>query len=163
MFDPVFEEAIETVLSNEGGLSDHFADRGGRTKYGISKAAHPDVDIDSLTVEDAKKIYYEKYWIPLKPWITMIPTVVAVKLFDTAIWHGPHSAVSMLQRAVWAHGYKIDDDGVLGPITHAYMSSIGDKVLPAYRSEIAGRCRVIVASNLTQRHFIKGWLRRAYQ
>lgn len=42
-------------------------DRGGETKYGISKRANPDVDVKNLTEDQAKKIYEERYWNKLDP------------------------------------------------------------------------------------------------
>ncbi len=60
-----FGRAIEFVLRWEGGYSNDPSDPGGETKYGISKRAHPDVDIANLTLEDAKTIYRAEYWVPL--------------------------------------------------------------------------------------------------
>ncbi len=53
------------IFKWEGGYSNDPADPGGETKYGISKRAHPDVDIKNLTVEDAKSIYLNEYWMVL--------------------------------------------------------------------------------------------------
>jgi lysozyme family protein len=57
-----FEKAIEFTLKWEGGYSNDPTDPGGETKYGISKRAHPDLDIANLTLEDAKDIYRAEYW-----------------------------------------------------------------------------------------------------
>lgn len=66
-----WQRSIEFVLEQEGGLSTDPNDPGNYvngkfvgTKYGISANAHPDVDIVNLTVEQAKQIYKESYWIP---------------------------------------------------------------------------------------------------
>ena len=40
-----FERAIDKTLAWEGGYVNDPKDPGGETKYGISKRAHPDVDI----------------------------------------------------------------------------------------------------------------------
>jgi lysozyme family protein len=60
-----FDAVMAFVLREEGGYVNNPADPGGETKYGISKRAHPTVDIAALTVEDAKKIYRRNYWDPL--------------------------------------------------------------------------------------------------
>jgi lysozyme family protein len=57
-----FEKAIEFTLKWEGGYSNDPTDPGGETKYGISKRAHPNLDIANLTLEDAKNIYRTEYW-----------------------------------------------------------------------------------------------------
>ena len=60
-YDPnaIFEQAVAGLLEREGGET---TDQGGRTKYGISSKAHPKVDLDKLTKEEAKRIYKRDYW-----------------------------------------------------------------------------------------------------
>ena len=60
----LFDDAMDVVLEHEGGPVSDPDDLGGTTNYGISQAAHPEVDIASLTLEDAKYIYLSDYWIP---------------------------------------------------------------------------------------------------
>ena len=57
-----FPDAVERVLAREGGYSDNPADRGGRTNFGISSGAYPDLDVSKLTREQAKEIYKRDYW-----------------------------------------------------------------------------------------------------
>ena len=52
-----FETAIAFVLNEEGGYSNDPRDPGGETNFGISKRAHPQVDIKNLTLEEAESIY----------------------------------------------------------------------------------------------------------
>ena len=47
-----FGEIIQEVLRHEGGYVNDSADKGGETKYGISKREHNDVNIKTLTVEN---------------------------------------------------------------------------------------------------------------
>lgn len=58
-----WEKAILFVLGIEGGYVNNPADPGGETKFGISKAAHPELDIPNLTLEQAKQIYFREYWV----------------------------------------------------------------------------------------------------
>lgn len=60
-----FRRSLQFVLKWEGGYVNNPDDPGGETKYGISKAAFPDLDIKSLTPELALQIYLNKYWVPL--------------------------------------------------------------------------------------------------
>lgn len=63
--------SINFVLGQEGGLSFDPNDPGNYvngkfvgTKYGISAAAHPELDIPNLTLDRAKAIYFKDYWVP---------------------------------------------------------------------------------------------------
>lgn len=51
-----FNDAIVKTLAKEGGakFTDIAGDRGGATKYGISQAAYPNVDIRNLTEASAR-------------------------------------------------------------------------------------------------------------
>ena len=60
-----FAKSLNFVLKWEGEYSNDPSDPGGETKYGISKRAYPELDIKSLTKEDAARIYYRDYWQPL--------------------------------------------------------------------------------------------------
>jgi len=57
-----FDRAFEIVIGAEGGYSNDPKDRGGETKYGISKRAYPYLDIPSLTLDNAmQKIVELRY------------------------------------------------------------------------------------------------------
>jgi len=55
---------VPHVLKREGGYVDDPTDRGGETKYGISKRSYPQLDIKNLTLEQALEIYRKDYWKP---------------------------------------------------------------------------------------------------
>jgi lysozyme family protein len=58
-----FDRAFELTVGLEGGYSNDPRDPGGETNYGISKRYHPGEDIKNMTVERAKEIYLNEYWI----------------------------------------------------------------------------------------------------
>lgn len=61
-----FEPAVTKVLQHEGGYTPGLpGDPGGETNFGISKRAYPGLDIKALTRDQASRIYYEDYWLPL--------------------------------------------------------------------------------------------------
>ena len=160
MADP--RKAVRYTLANEGGYSDHPSDRGGATNYGISSHAHPDVDVYSLTPEGAEDLYIQRYW---DRWnLSLIQDQdIANKVFDTVVWMGPKAGVKVLQRALRALGEAVTEDGILGRNTAAAANLMSPNVLlPALRSEVAGRVREIVARDNSQRVFKRGWLNRAY-
>lgn len=105
-----FEKAVEFVLAREGGYSNDVHDKGGETNFGISKRAHPDVDIKNLTREQAKVIYRLDYYDKCR--CGEMPFPIGFALFDSAVNQGPSAAIRMLQKSL-----KVTVDGVLGPET----------------------------------------------
>lgn len=105
-----FDAVIPVILRSEGGYVNDSADPGGETKFGISKAAYPTVDIKGLTEEKAKAIYRRDYWE--KPRIDRLPAPIDLAVFDAAVNKGPGVAIKLLQTAVGA-----DQDGIIGPQT----------------------------------------------
>jgi lysozyme family protein len=77
-----FEQAVQVVLKWEGGFVDDPRDPGQATKFGISKAANPDIDIANLTLHQAKQIYLEQYWMPVRA--RELPVILRLPVFDCA-------------------------------------------------------------------------------
>lgn len=107
-----FERAVAFVLAHEGGYSDDTHDSGGETKFGISKAAYPFVDIKNLTIEGAKTLYKADYWDKCS--CGSFPQPISFVLFDCAVNQGPSKAVRLLQAVL-----KVPQDGKVGPQTIA--------------------------------------------
>lgn len=91
-------KALEFTLKWEGGYSNDPTDPGGETKWGISKRAHPNVDIKNLTPDQALDIYDKEYWQPSG--CDGIPFPCNVAVFDTAVNCGVHRAAQWLKNAV---------------------------------------------------------------
>lgn len=94
MLKTAFEYAIDFTLPAEGGYVNDPDDPGGETKYGISKLAHPDMDIKSLTVDQAKAIYYDEYW--LRNRCDTLSLALSVAYFDTCVNLGGGRAWGLL-------------------------------------------------------------------
>ena len=121
-----FDEAFEQLLGHEGEYSDDVSDSGNwtggkvglgimkGTKWGISAAKYPHLDIKGLTKGDAKKIYRDDYWNVVKG--EEIPGPLRFHAFDAAVNSGPGWAAIWLQRAVGAQV-----DGKIGPDTLARL------------------------------------------
>lgn len=127
-FSPNFEFAFHHTLELEGGWSNHKADSGGRTKFGVTEAnwnryaAENGISkpIHEITVEDAKGFYWSEFWQEYK--IELLgDKFVSSEFFDTAVNCGPHTAGVCLQRALNFIGYVdwpyTTVDGVVGPVT----------------------------------------------
>jgi lysozyme family protein len=96
---------IDDVIGREGGYSNHPADRGGATRWGVTESvarAHGyRGDMRAFPRNDAVGIYRRIYW--QRPGFDRIADVaprIAAELFDTGVNMGPAVAVSFLQRAL---------------------------------------------------------------
>ena len=160
----VFEQAFARILVLEGGDSDHPNDKGGKTRFGISSSSNPNVDIDNLTIHDAKEIYYNEYWSRYGLYKLASKPRVAVKVMEMSVVAGPRRGIMLLQRALRAcSGKKLAEDGILGTETeNAFFSTNEECLLVGLRSEMAGYFRTIVEMNKDQQVFREGWLSRAY-
>jgi len=123
----VFEEIVRRIIDTEGGLTYDPQDRGNwttgvvgkgilkGTKYGISAAAYPQLDIAALTVEDAVDIYYKDYWLLVEG--PLLPVEIAELVFDSAVNSGVFQTKKWLQAAL-----GVTVDGVIGPKTKAAIA-----------------------------------------
>lgn len=60
------------------------------TKYGISAASYPHLDIKNLTIEQADEIYFRDYW--QASGADKLPWPACLIVFDTAVLHGVGTA-----------------------------------------------------------------------
>ena len=160
--DKLFEKAFNYLLFFEGGFSDNKNDSGGETKFGISKKSYPEIDINQLTLEKAKDIYYKDFWLKSKCYKIIHPKI-AIKVFDISVNTGINTAIKILQRSIRASGGYLNEDGIIGQKTILYANEINEEVLlSSLKSEIAGYYRLLIAKNDKLKTFEKGWLNRAY-
>lgn len=155
-----FNIAITKTLVHEGGATiTHDADdRGGLTKYGISQKAYPEIDIESLTEEQAKEIYKRDYWDMVKA-DQISSQEIAASIFDFAVNAGPGTAIKAAQRAA-----NVASDGVLGPVSIGALNGM-DGTLFKYRYalEKIRHYRDVVTRNSSQRKFLLGWINRSLE
>lgn len=141
---------IDDVIYREGRIySNHAADRGGPTKYGITLATLREwrrrtdaqaitsaEDVKALTEQDARAIYAHMYFIdPGFSDLSDLP--LQGLLVDCAVNHGVTRAVKWLQKALSLH-----PDGILGPITLRAANSpahAGPLMRSTYASIVAQR------------------------
>lgn len=158
-----FDVAMAFVLKWEGGYVNDPDDPGGETRFGISKRAHPDVDIRGLTEETAKAIYRDEYWRKIRA--ASLPPSVALALVDYAVNSGVSQASKALQRVVGMG--SADIDGQIGPYTlsqvDTYLQDFGEKALAV----AVVRDRVEFLTGLVKRNpervkYLHGWMRRTH-
>jgi len=90
-----FKKALDFTLQWEGSYVNDPDDKGGETKWGISKRAYPEVDIKNLTREEALRIYQRDYWIAAGCDSLSYPMNVVV--FDSAVNCGVARAKAWLR------------------------------------------------------------------
>lgn len=146
-----FDTAFNRIFTSEGGYSNDPNDPGGETKYGISKRSYPDLNIASLTRDDARAIYLRDFWSRINA--DRLPDGVAFQVFDFAVNSGIETAVRYLQRAL-----GVADDGYWGPVTQTAANTMQESDI--IMRFIAERLRFWTRLSGWQRYG-KGWARRA--
>jgi len=172
------EELIEELIEREGGYSNHPADRGGPTQFGITEAvarAHGYRGaMADLPREEAAAIYRRLYWLrPRFDQVAERAPRVAAELFDTGVNMGPAVAATFLQRALTAlnRGGKdypdLVPDGRVGPATLAALDAFlgtrgkkgGETVLLRALEALQGERYLRLAEKRPANEaFLYGWL-----
>lgn len=130
-------------------------DLGGETKFGIAKNGDPKLDITHLTLDQAKAIYIERYWKPLR--LDELNPEVAAYVFDIAMGSWINTAAKILQRAI-----GVFDDGKIGSITIGKANSMSaDVVISNMKLWRKRYYAENVAKLPNNKVFLKGWTRRA--
>ena len=146
----VFDTAFNRLMVNEGGISNNPKDPGGLTKYGISQRSYPNLDIASLTIDDARQLYKTDFWDKING--DSMPPGVGFQALDFAVNSGISTALRALQRAI-----GVADDGVFGPVSLAALKAAdpADTIM-RFLAE-----RLLFMSGLSGwASFGRGWARR---
>lgn len=160
------DQALEWLLEEEGGWSNHPADRGGKTMFGITQATYdqwrkqkkrPIQSVRRITKEEARELYEEMFW--RSAGCHLLPWPISYLTFDASVNSGPSRAVRWTQS-----GLGTKADGKVGPATVAASSSAVEKGDGAKILAIVDQ-RVQFLSSLVKRDtsqlaFLLGWWRR---
>ncbi len=157
-----FNQAFAIVVGEEGGYTADPADPGnwtggapGRgvcrgTRWGISAAAYPELDIARLSLAEAQAIYRRDYWDRVNG--DALPAPLALLVFDAAVNNGVSRALRWLQAAA---GVMVD--GVAGPAT---LAAVRARPAQALCAEVQAQRLMFMAALPTWPHFGLGWARR---
>jgi len=164
--DAFISETIrwETAGDRTGAYTNDPHDSGGETKWGISKNAHPDLDIKELTYKQAVEIYKKEYYNPL--FNLIMSENIAFKVFDMGVLSGQRTSIKMLQQTIRdLGGLTIAKDGMLGPLTltamHMVIGKVGEtKFLNQLMLNFVRRAERIVLFKPWNRKYLKGWMNR---
>lgn len=161
-----FEDSFNLLIDTERGLIYNRNDAGNwtggkvgvgelkGTKYGISAASYPKLDIKNLTITDAKAIYKRDYWDKLK--LDNIPERIRFDLFDTAVNSGCVTAAKLLQATV-----GVEEDGIIGLVTLTAVAKVG--FIPDRLDKYFNAQRLLYITELSDKNwdnFGKGWAKR---
>lgn len=167
-----FEDAIPTVLENEGGWVNNQKDSGGETYKGIARHFNPswpgweiidrykggdfphnleaDQALQGLVLTFYRTVFWKFDGVQSQP--------VATKLFDTYV-NEEHEAIKLAQEVA-----GVTPDGAYGPHTEAAINAMDPvQFLTRYRIFLVQHYEDIVTNNPKDAEFLNGWLRRARQ
>lgn len=165
-----FDDYFDVILQHEGGFSDHSADPGGATKYGISLLFLKDLDLEdgdidhdgdidvddikALTIDDSRVLYHKFFWSPLH--LQGIESEdLKLNLFDHGVNAGTRTAVKLLQRML-----GLQDDGAIGRMTVDAANNYNGDVVADYKRARKAYYEKIIERNPKLGVFKKGWFNR---
>ena len=171
------DRLIDNAIKREGDYSDHPADRGGPTRWGVTEAVarahgYPG-DMRHFPRQEAVAIYRRKYWIrPAFDRIAEHAPDIAAELFDTGINMGTSTASGFLQRALNAlnrdgRDYRdISVDQIIGGQTlgalKAFLRKRGAKgeavLLKAIEALQGARYIELAEKRPANQAFLYGWI-----
>ncbi|WP_420104569.1 glycoside hydrolase family 108 protein [Bosea sp. (in: a-proteobacteria)] len=154
-----FEACHAITAKWEGGWSDHPADPGGKTMFGITQATlsaylgrpASDREIRNLDRATALAIYRERYWKRVAG--DELPAGVDLCVYDFGVNSGPDRAVKSLQAAL---GVKAD--GWVGNLTLKALAEQAD--IARVIADLCDRREIFLRGLPTFSRFGKGWLNR---
>jgi len=161
-----YERAFEWLMGVEGFYSNHPADPGGETAWGISKRFWPQYWKDGPPTRDVARVfYYKEFWNPIKCNEFLNP-YIAMELFEGGVLMGHKRAVSILQQAVNAirfrEGESLTVDGIMGPKTLHSANWYGQRYPEAlYNAQNVVQGVFLIA--LDRPDFVRGWLAKRVQ
>lgn len=174
MYSEFFLYAVKKSLGDEGVFSNVKADRGGKTKYGIteriflealSKGIVSGVSrIEDLTIPQATEIYHKMFWLPMHL-DNVRDRIVAAEIFDTGINTGPGTGIRIAQKAVnYLAGPILSVDGAMGIKTLSEINRWAVKDAEAFFKALNGfqfiHYEAIVRNDPTQLENSRGWMKR---
>lgn len=153
-----FERCHEITARWEGGWSDHAADPGGKTMYGITQATlssylgrpASDAEIRNLSKSTATAIYRRNYWDRVAGGV--LPPGVDLCVYDWGVNSGPSRAVKALQSVV-----GVEPDGWIGDVT---LKAIRARPRRELIDELCDRRMKFLRGLKTFKTFGKGWTNR---
>jgi lysozyme family protein len=164
---------VAVIMDNEGGYTDHAADRGGPTNAGVTVPAWREYCADtgrndagramaSLTLDEVLAFYWW-WWGAAELGLKLLESpAVQLFTFDSSVLFGRGRAARWLQDTANLFGARLNTDGVVGPRTAAAVNALEPSRLVSLLYDARmHRHNLVVAKNPAQAVFAKGWKNRA--
>lgn len=176
------DSLIDAVIGREGGYSNHPADKGGPTRWGVTeqvaRAYGFKGDMRVLPRASAVDIYRQLYWIdPGFDAVAQRYPGVAAELFDIGVNMGTSVAGTFLQRVLnvfnsnGAHYADLTVDSRLGRVTLLALDAFrqrrgaegGERMIEAVLSLKGARYIEISEARPANEAFTYGWFGRMFE
>ena len=170
-----FDYAFNYTVGQEGGFTKDPNDAGNwtggtigsgqlkGTKFGISAASYPNVDIENLTIDQAKAIYQKDYWTKYN-YDKITSQLISSKCFDMTVNMGG-TAPYLIQLALKAYTQNnITIDGQIGTETIIALNASNEMNL-FFGLEVASGVyywTLVNKANSKLKIYFNGWIKRAY-
>ena len=158
------ETALIFTLRNEGGFSNHPADRGGATNKGItigrlSEYLHRDASVEEVKNLDFDtiKLIYKKYYWNVMNLDNVYDQSIASVLFDMGVLCGTGTSAKIAQEVLDIRKTKKIDKKTL----EALNETTGEEFIPQFVQKNIDRFKEIVENRPSQKVFLNGWTNRA--
>jgi len=149
-----FDEAFNALLQHEGGFSNHDADPGGATRFGITEAVARAEgftgDMREYPIAEARRVYRRLYWDVMR--LDEVPADLRFVLFDAAVNSGVTQATRWCQTLCGTRR-----DGRMGPATLQALQTVD---LGRFLGRFAGQRLKFMTELPTWPTFGRGWARR---
>jgi len=171
-----FERAFKKLLGVEGEYSDHPADSGGKTRWGVTEFLARRYgytgEMRDYPVEQAQRVYREEFWDRLLlDQVDAVSEAIAEEMLDTEVNTPAGTAVVFLQRTLNVLNREQRDypdvkvDGRMGPGTldalrrfHAARGRVGMTALLRMLNALQGAYYVELAERRQKDEaFVLGW------
>lgn len=149
-----FDEAFDELLKHEGGFSNHAADPGGATRWGVTQAVARQEgytgEMKDYPLAEAKRVYKKLYWDAMR--LDQVRPELRFDLFDAGVNSGVSTATRWVQRLL-----SLRDDGVMGPVTIQALTTCN---VALFRARYSGARLQFMTGLRTWDSFGRGWARR---
>lgn len=155
MAQDLFSKCFAIVVGIEGGYTDDPEDPGNwtggeigngelnGTKFGISAAAYPDINIRDLDIQQAQALYQRDYWNKLR--VPLTAPVFSLLMFDAAVNHGVEGSIKWMQM-----GLGVKADGDPGDITLGHLRT-------ALKNDRVQLCADVLAARIHEMPSFSAW------
>lgn len=166
MVNKGLDEALDLLLEEEGGWSNHPADKGGATMYGITQAVYDGwrkdkgrlkQSVKKIAKSEARELYEELYWKAAS--CHKLPWPISYLVFDAAVNSGVSRGVRWMQA-----GLGLSQDGKVGPLTvekaNQVLRDADGQALFQIVDQRVQFLAALIRRSPSQVAFLLGWWRR---